>query len=321
MALEKIRNFHPNLAKVVKEAQGYELDLFAAETENGIFAAVSGMEPEDTLRAVIEDSTATAVKRAVANFSIWDGKASCHFAFTTVIATDIVIINGLTYTGVAGVKANNTEWSVDTSDTVAAADLVASINSRDPTNVAAFADGAGLVVKAFASGAAGNAIAVSEPDTTIALTTNNAGFLGDGNGDDATGTLTCASVIATDTATVNGHLYTAVAVADDNVNDPSIFSIGVSDATCAQSLRDKINLRELGKDTIVASTSTNVTTVTTTTIGVAGNAITLAETGGTITLSGAVLTGGTAIGGGLVSNPGTTPLLAGTAMLMWINKK
>lgn len=46
-----------------------------------------------------------------------------------VQAGDTVEINGLVYTGVVGVKADNTEFSVDTSDTAAATDLADSINN------------------------------------------------------------------------------------------------------------------------------------------------------------------------------------------------
>lgn len=47
----------------------------------------------------------------------------------TAIADDTVTINGLVYTGVTGAKADNTEFSVDTSDTAAATDLADSINN------------------------------------------------------------------------------------------------------------------------------------------------------------------------------------------------
>ncbi len=48
---------------------------------------------------------------------------------------DIATVNGLTYTGVAGTKANNTEFSIDTSDTAAALDLKLSINADTRTPV------------------------------------------------------------------------------------------------------------------------------------------------------------------------------------------
>jgi len=47
----------------------------------------------------------------------------------TVLAGDTVTINGLVYTAVAGAKANNTQFSIDGTDTVDAADLVDSITN------------------------------------------------------------------------------------------------------------------------------------------------------------------------------------------------
>lgn len=47
----------------------------------------------------------------------------------TVLAGDTVTINGLVYIGVSGVKADNTEFSVDTSDAAAATDLADSISN------------------------------------------------------------------------------------------------------------------------------------------------------------------------------------------------
>jgi len=47
----------------------------------------------------------------------------------TAIAGDTVTVNGLVYTGVAGVKADNTEFSIDTSNTATALDLAASITA------------------------------------------------------------------------------------------------------------------------------------------------------------------------------------------------
>jgi hypothetical protein len=48
---------------------------------------------------------------------------------TAIVAGETVTINGLVYTAVNGAKANNTEFSADTSDTAAATDLADSINN------------------------------------------------------------------------------------------------------------------------------------------------------------------------------------------------
>jgi hypothetical protein len=107
----------------------------------------------------------------------------------------------------------------------------------------------------------------------------------------ATGTAQCTSVIATDTCTVNGLTYTAVAGAK---SDNTEFSIDTGDTACALDLADSIDndTRSGTTGDVSAISATDTVTITTDVEGTAGNAITLAQTGGTITLSGAVFTGG-----------------------------
>lgn len=112
----------------------------------------------------------------------------------------------------------------------------------------------------------------------------------------ATGTITLASAIATDTVTVNGLVYTAVAGAKANNTE---FSIDTSDTAAATDLADSIT-NDTRVGTAVpsidqtATSNVGVVTVTATQTGTGGNAITLAEDTGatTITVSGATLTGG-----------------------------
>ncbi len=63
--------------------------------------------------------------------------ASGTVVLATVLAGDDLVVNGLNYAAVAGVKADNTEFSIDGSDTVDAADLADSINNdtRVPVTV------------------------------------------------------------------------------------------------------------------------------------------------------------------------------------------
>lgn len=109
----------------------------------------------------------------------------------------------------------------------------------------------------------------------------------------ATGTLQCTSVIATNTVTVNGLVYTAVnGVKSDNTE----FSVDTGDNECAADLADSINndvrtgVTNPEITNIVATVVTDTVTVSVT--GGQGNSVDLAETGGTVTLSGALLTGG-----------------------------
>ncbi|KKN75424.1 hypothetical protein LCGC14_0380450 [marine sediment metagenome] len=107
----------------------------------------------------------------------------------------------------------------------------------------------------------------------------------------ATGTAQCTSVIATDTITVNGILYTGVAGVKANNEQ---FSIDTSNTACAADLADSITndtrTGTLGDQT--ATSSGDTVTITTDVLGTTGDAITLAQTGGTITLSGATFSGG-----------------------------
>lgn len=84
--------------------------------------------------------------------------------FTGGVDADTVVVDGKLYTGVAGTKADNTQFSTDTSDTAAAADLADSINNdvRAGTSGLAITATSSLgvvtVTAAVNDGAAGNAI-------------------------------------------------------------------------------------------------------------------------------------------------------------------
>lgn len=323
MTVEVVRNVHPPVAKMMKEVQGYQLDLFTGIATEGLVMDVAGMSPDDTIRSVIEDSTATAAKLPNADFAMHDGRASAHVLFNTVIATDEITVNSVSYVG--SDTPTGTQWDSSlATDALQAADAAAKINANEPL-VNCTPAGDGFVIRAVSTGAAGNAIDVTSADATITVTTNGTDALDGGNGDAATGTLTCASVIAGDTVTVNGKVYTARLDSVHDTNDPRFFHTGLNDTPdnteCAESLRDAINLRELRNDTVTATSSTNVVTVSAANIGVAGNSIDLAETGGTVTLSGALLTGGTDLGGGFYTVAGGTPPTATTGTIMWIDKK
>lgn len=60
-------------------------------------------------------------------------KASADIVCASVLAGDTVIVNGNEYTAVEGVKANDTEFSIDTSDDACATDLADSIDDDTRT--------------------------------------------------------------------------------------------------------------------------------------------------------------------------------------------
>tara|TARA_R110002167_G_scaffold331706_1_gene538383 strand:+ start:24489 stop:25106 length:618 start_codon:yes stop_codon:yes gene_type:complete len=110
-------------------------------------------------------------------------------------------------------------------------------------------------------------------------------------GTPATGTITCATAIVGNTATVNGLLYTGVSgVKADNTE----FSIDTSDTACALDLADSItNDTRVGTlDDVTAISAVAVVTITTNSIGTAGNVVTLVSSGSTLAVSAATLTGG-----------------------------
>ena len=124
--------------------------------------------------------------------SVWDIKRGV-FSFgtitlATVLALDTVTINGLVYTAVAGVKADNTEFSIDGTDTVDAADLADSINADTRTgtlnDVTASSDGAVVTVTQTVAGAGGDATTLAESTATVRMTLSGAVFTGGGAGDE-----------------------------------------------------------------------------------------------------------------------------------------
>ena len=116
----------------------------------------------------------------------------------------------------------------------------------------------------------------------------------------ATGTVTCASVLAGDTVTINGVTVTAHAA----TTSATLFAVGGNDTATAQNLISCLTFT--GQNALIARhvVPTNVlgvVTLTATTPGHAGNAVTLASSNGTrLAVSGARLTGGT----GAVSTSG-----------------
>jgi len=111
--------------------------------------------------------------------SLWDisvtapAFATGNLVITTAIAGNTVTINGLLYTAVAGVKTNNTEFSIDTGDNETALDLAASINAD--VRVGTFGDVSAnpvlsaVVLTQTVIGIAGNATTLASTGGTIAI--------------------------------------------------------------------------------------------------------------------------------------------------------
>lgn len=116
----------------------------------------------------------------------------------------------------------------------------------------------------------------------------------------ADGTVTCASVLAGDTFTANGLLYTAVNGAKANNEQ---FDMSGTNDQCATDLADSIeNDTRVGIDEVGHNLSSSslaaVVTIVDDVKGIDGNLITLLSSdGGRLAVSGATLTGGAATGG------------------------
>lgn len=108
----------------------------------------------------------------------------------------------------------------------------------------------------------------------------------------AKGTITCAGVLAADTVTVNGLVYTAVA---GTKADNTKFSIDTSNTACATDLADSItnDVRSGSLNDVTATSVAAVVTCSQTVIGTGGNATTLVSSNGTrLAVSGATFSGG-----------------------------
>lgn len=195
----------------------------------------------------------------------------------SVLAADTVTANGLLYTAVAGVKANNEQFSIDTSDTACALDLADSI------------------LNDVRAGTLNDLTAVSATDTvtmtqTVGGVGGNTTTLVSSNGTRlAVSGATFTGGLDADVATVNG--LTFIGVAGVKANNTQ-FSIDTSDTAAAADLADSINNDTRPGVTvptapIVATSAAGVVTINST--GTIGNLVDIAGTSN-ITASGATLT-------------------------------
>ena len=223
-------------------------------------------------------ATGTVTSNSPVANTFADGTITCASA----LAGDTVTVNGLLYTGVSGVKADNTEFSIDTGDTETATDLAASITAdtrSGTTGDQTATSSLGVVtVTTDVLGAAGNAITlVSSNGTRLAVT--GSGFLTGG--------------VTADTITINGLVYTAVAGAKADNTEFSIDGDDTATATdIAASVTADTRTGTLGD--VTATSAVAVVTLVQTLGGTAGNATTLASSDGTrLAVSGATFSGGT----------------------------
>lgn len=317
MSLEPRNALHPTIKNLIRELQGLKQTLSASGAlAAGVNILFPNLIAEDTIISAIDNSSG-ADTDILADVTIINGNAIGSVTCNSFNAADEVIVNSLTYTAVAGTPANNTEFDQSGDVAAEALSLAAAITSRDSANVTAVSDLTDTVnLVAVVVGTAGNAFTIAESTSTIRATVSGATFA-EGRGVKPFGTLTCASVIVGDTVTVRGHKYTGVAVVDFQTAKFDTFSIGANNNECATNLAASINGREGSKgDVITATVASAVVTVTHSEMSIKGNTVTLTQTGGTISLSAATLTGGLEAGGAVRSVNSTTKVT-----LLWFDKQ
>lgn len=186
--------------------------------------------------------------------------------FASLAAADTVTVGTVTFTARAS-PTLATEFGLGASDTEAAANLVAKINTNATTSALVFAgSAAGVVtVRNLVAGTAGNHAGAS----AVTLTSSNG---------------TRAAVTNTSSSKLDG----ASAVANNT------FDIGVSPSDAGDQLVAAIaaSTTSLVSGHVTAANASGVVTITSKFPGVSGNAITLAKSGSNLAVSGARLTAG-----------------------------
>ena len=131
----------------------------------------------------------------------------------------------------------------------------------------------------------GNQLASSDGPVSVAVSVEGAAVR-------ASGTVTVATAIAGNTVTINGVVFTGVGSGATG----NQFNIGGSNTITATNIANAINgsVTALVAGHVTASSSAAVVTIRSTNYGIYGNAVTLASSGATLTVSGARLSGGAA---------------------------
>lgn len=211
---------------------------------------------------VATPTTGQTVTIAGTALTAQQSRARATLTFASSIAGDTVVINGQTFTAVNGaVTPGQATFDIRTSNTLAAASLVAQVNAYGGSGVA------GLVTLKSAAAVA-TVIANAEGTSGNAITLTTTG-----------GTITASG------ATLSG----GAAVANNK------FDFGSTDAQVAASLARAITASTTAAvQQVIASVVGAVVTLTAHFAGTAGNALTLASASNTtLAVSAATLTGGT----------------------------
>jgi phage tail sheath gpL-like len=230
------------------------------------------------------------VRNALITTVIDDGNATLStgiITLTGVVAGDQLLLNGYVFQAVASGATGN-QFNIGGTDILTAAAMASAINASVTVGVnGLFTATSALTVVTITSltvGAAGNNYDLESRGSGSVVVT--------GAGAQASGLLTCATAgAATDTLTVNGITFTAVA--SGAVGNQ--YNVGGTTTLTATAIALSINTSVTAGvlNYVYASSSGAVVTIRASRVGIFGNEFTLLAGQASITVSGSRLTGGT----------------------------
>lgn len=253
-----------------------------ASTSTGIQYVVSASASSNVVTVTALQKGAQANALTIKTGGI---RASGTVTYVTPSGAQTVVVNGVTvYNATAGATATLTAAA-------AAAAINASTDALIAGHVKAVSRAGVLFIYAAYDNVRGNAITTSATGT--GATADQARLAGattaSSDGAQATGTFTLTSVANTETLTINGVTITAHTNTDAN----NQFRIDGDDTADAVSLARCINTSTTALvQQVVATSSSNIVTVTARRGGVSGNTITITTGQASIVVSGARLTTG-----------------------------
>lgn len=341
MSLEQVgslgyggERLNTRLPKIIAELQGFTVSGPLTGAGAGVPIVVpEGISTGDTILKNLM-FTAGVPSDVTAATSVVDIRSSGTLTLAAVVAGDTAVVRGKTYTAVAFTPNPSNgavgpmNFAVGTTDTITAANLAAAISVADPLVLATSA-AAIVTVRARAEGTASNAYTlVGGAHITASAATLTGGSFGV-----QFGTVTAATVVAGNTVTIGGQVFTAVAStggapvgAKQFIFSPAVadlIEIGLSqgDATALAATPNPATAFYLAHQvnaamgaTLTAAAAAAVITLTAD-YDTALPVITLVSSGATLAVSGA----GTLTAGGreIVVSSATT---GNTLVLMWYKK-